>query len=123
MKADQEKQLEARARIMKAMAHPTRLFIIEELSRGERCVAEITGMVDADISTVSKHLSVLKQAGLVMDEKRGTSIYYHLRVSCVMDFMCCVERYSRQMRRIMRISIACAANADRDKFYPVKNNK
>jgi len=76
---------------MKAMAHPTRLFIIDELSRGERCVAELTGMVDADISTVSKHLSVLKQAGLVIDEKRGTSIYYHLRIPCVMDFMGCVE--------------------------------
>lgn len=91
MNTDQKTQYEARARIMKAMAHPTRLFIIDELSRGERCVAELTGMVDADISTVSKHLSVLKNAGLVTDEKRGTSIYYHLRVPCVMDFMSCVE--------------------------------
>ncbi len=91
MNTEHKTQYEARARIMKAMAHPTRLFIIEELSRGERCVAELTGMVDADISTVSKHLSVLKQAGLVIDEKRGTSIYYHLRIPCVMDFMGCVE--------------------------------
>ena len=91
MNQDQKKQYEARARIMKAMAHPTRLFIIDELSRGERCVADLTGMVDADISTVSKHLSVLKQAGLVIDEKRGTSIFYHLRIPCVMDFMGCVE--------------------------------
>ena len=84
-------QFEARARIMKAMAHPTRLFIIEELSRGERCVADITHLVDADISTVSKHLAVLRNAGLVADEKRGTSIYYQLRVPCVMEFMGCVE--------------------------------
>ena len=89
--AEVKAQFEARARIMKAMAHPTRLFIIDELSRGEKCVAELTRMVDADISTVSKHLTVLKNAGLVTDEKRGVSIFYRLRVPCVMEFMGCVE--------------------------------
>ncbi|MBN1533168.1 MAG: winged helix-turn-helix transcriptional regulator [Spirochaetes bacterium] len=82
---------EARARILKAMAHPTRLFIIEELQRQERCVNELTGMIGADMSTVSKHLSVLKNAGLVSDERRGASIYYRLRVPCIMDFIDCVE--------------------------------
>jgi hypothetical protein len=61
----------ARARIMKALAHPTRLFIVDELSRGERCVRELTEMVGADVSTVSKHLSVLRSAGIVADERRG----------------------------------------------------
>ena len=91
MKSSIMPQHEARAKIIKAMAHPSRLFIIEELSKHERCVNELTEMIGADASTVSKHLSVLKNAGLVVDEKRGNSIFYHLRIPCIMDFFGCVE--------------------------------
>ena len=84
-------KLEARAEVIKAMAHPTRLFIVEELSRAERCVCELTEMVGADVSTVSKHLSVLKQAGIVQDEKRGQQVWYMLRVPCILNFFGCVE--------------------------------
>ena len=80
MKSSVKTQHEARAKIIKAMAHPSRLFIIEELNKKERCVNELTDMIGADASTVSKHLSVLKNAGLVTDEKRGNSIFYSLRV-------------------------------------------
>lgn len=83
--------LEARANVLKAMAHPTRLFIIEELEKEERCVCDLTEQIGADVSTVSKHLSVLKQAGLVMDDKRGNQVFYRLRVPCIMNFFGCVE--------------------------------
>ena len=83
---------EARAKIIKAMAHPTRLFIVDELARsGERCVCELTEMVGVDMSTVSRHLAMLKNAGIVEDEKRGAQVYYNLRVRCVLDFFECVE--------------------------------
>lgn len=83
---------EARVRVVKAMAHPTRMFIVDELSRtGERCVCELTEMIGADISTVSKHLTVLKNAGIISDEKRGNQVFYQLRVPCIMDFFRCVE--------------------------------
>jgi ArsR family transcriptional regulator len=91
MKSSVTPQYEARAKIIKAMAHPSRLFIIEELNKKERCVNELTEMIGADASTVSKHLSVLKNAGLVSDEKRGNSIYYTLRCPCIMDFIGCLE--------------------------------
>jgi DNA-binding transcriptional ArsR family regulator len=81
---------ETRARIIKAMAHPTRLFLVDELSKRERCVCELTDLVGADISTVSKHLSLLKAAGIVIDEKRGTQVFYSLRVPCVLRFFDCV---------------------------------
>jgi ArsR family transcriptional regulator len=84
-------QLEARAQIIKALAHPTRLFMVDELARGERCVCELTGMIGADMSTVSKHLSVLRQAGIVEDEKRGLQVWYRLRVPCILNFFGCVE--------------------------------
>lgn len=73
------------------MAHPTRLFIIDELSRGERCVADLTAMIGADTSTVSKHLSLLKNAGIVSDEKRRSQVFYTLRTTCVVNFFSCVE--------------------------------
>lgn len=83
---------EARVQVVKAMAHPTRMFIVDELSRsGERCVCELTEMVGADISTVSKHLSLLKNAGIIAHEKRGNQVYYSLRVPCILDFFRCVE--------------------------------
>jgi len=82
---------EARARIIKALAHPSRLFIVDRLSAREHCVRELTDLVEADVSTISKHLSVLKNAGIIRDEKRGTSVYYSLRVPCVLQFFSCVE--------------------------------
>jgi ArsR family transcriptional regulator len=84
-------RFEARAAVIKAMAHPTRLFIVDELSRGERCVCELTDMIGADISTVSRHLSILKGAGIVKDDKRGSQVYYNLRVPCVLNFFDCIE--------------------------------
>ncbi|WP_321367752.1 metalloregulator ArsR/SmtB family transcription factor [uncultured Desulfuromusa sp.] len=91
MDKEHKKHLEARAKVLKAMAHPSRLFMIEELEKGERCVCELTEMVGSDISTVSKHLSVLKQAGLVADDKRGNQVFYRLRVPCILNFFGCVE--------------------------------
>lgn len=82
---------ESRARIMKALGHPTRLFIVDELSRSDRCVCELTEMVGADTSTVSKHLSLLRDAGIVDYEKRGTQMHYHLAAPCVLDFFSCLE--------------------------------
>jgi DNA-binding transcriptional ArsR family regulator len=84
-------QYEARARVIKAMAHPTRLFIVEELSHNEKCVRELTELIGADISTVSKHLGILKESGIIQDEKRGAQVFYTLRVPCVLNFIQCVE--------------------------------
>ena len=87
-----EKELyRARAQIIKAMAHPTRLFIVDELSRSERCVNELTQMIGADTSTVSKHLSILKSAGLIKDNKQGTQVFYSLKTPCILSFFGCVE--------------------------------
>ena len=92
-------KFELHATIIKAMAHPTRLFIIDVLSRQEQCVCELTEMIGADTSTVSKHLSVLKNAGIVQDEKRGTQVYYQLRCPCVLSFVECVEEVIQKNAR------------------------
>ncbi len=82
---------EERARVIKAMAHPTRLFIVERLSQRPCFVNELTEMVGADMSTVSKHLSVLKSAGIVTTIKKKTHVSYSLAMPCVMQFFGCVE--------------------------------
>ena len=92
MDAKAKAKYESRARIIKAMVHPTRLFIVDELAKnGERCVCELTEMVGADMSTVSRHLAILKGVGIVEDDKRGAQVYYRLRVRCVLNFFECVE--------------------------------
>ncbi len=85
--------LELRAKIFKALGHPSRLKMVEGLFAGERCVCELQAMVGSDISTVSKHLNILKEAGILQDERRGTSIYYSLRMKCVANFLSCVEDF------------------------------
>ena len=84
-----------RARIMKALAHPARLLMVDGLKAGPRCVCEIREWVGSDLSTVSKHLSVLKYAGIVEDEKRGVQVFYRLKCPCVTDFFACAEAVLR----------------------------
>jgi len=91
MDMDTKARFEMRAQVVKALAHPTRLFIVEALSKQEYCVCELTEMIGADTSTVSKHLSILKQAGIVKDDKRGTTVYYQLRCPCILNFFGCIE--------------------------------
>lgn len=91
MTAAAQMRYKAKAKILKALAHPSRLFIVDELSRGERCVAELTGMIGVEMPTVSRHLSQLKNVGIVEDEKRGAQVFYRLRVPCVLNFFQCVE--------------------------------
>ncbi len=88
-------EYKAKAKIIKALAHPSRLFIVDELARGERCVAELTDMIGVEMPTVSRHLSQLKEAGIVEDEKRGPQVFYRLRVPCVLNFFQCVEAVQR----------------------------
>ena len=86
--------LRHQARVFKALGHATRLFMVLELGRGERCVCELQELIGSDMSTVSKHLSVLREAGLVRDERRGSQVFYNLTAPCVLSFMGCIEGLS-----------------------------
>jgi DNA-binding transcriptional ArsR family regulator len=86
-----EERYRERARIIKAMAHPSRLAMIDALAEGERCVCELQQIVGSDMSTVSKHLAVLRNAGIVQDRKCGLQVFYRLRVPCIVQFFGCVE--------------------------------
>ncbi len=85
------RKYELRSRVIKALAHPSRLYIVDRLAEHEHSVGELTTLVGSEMSTVSKHLSVLKNAGVVQDEKRGASIYYSLRIPCILNFFKCAD--------------------------------
>jgi DNA-binding transcriptional ArsR family regulator len=91
MITSRQRRLTVRAEILKALAHPSRLLIVEELSEGERCVCDLQAVVGADMSTVSKHLTVLRHAGIVSSDKRGLQVFYTLRCPCVVGFFKCLE--------------------------------
>ena len=95
MTAKTQARLKAQAKILKALAHPTRLLFIEELADQTKCVCELQEIAALDMSTVSKHLSVLKNAGIVEDEKRGLNVFYSLKTPCVLSFFECVESVRR----------------------------
>ncbi len=84
--------LKKRAAVIKALAHPSRLMIAEALMAGELCVCDLKDLVDADMSTVSKHLSLMREAGVLVSEKRGLNIYYRLACDCFGQFLGCLDQ-------------------------------
>ena len=83
--------LRRRAEVFKALGHPDRLRLVDDLAAGERCVCDLVESVGSGWSTVSRHLSVLKAAGVVVDEKRGMQVFYRLALPCVPTFMTCLD--------------------------------
>jgi DNA-binding transcriptional ArsR family regulator len=66
-------------------------LILETLADGERCVCALQRVVGSDLSTVSKHLALMREAGLVAHRRQGLQVFYRLRVPCVMGFLDCVD--------------------------------
>jgi ArsR family transcriptional regulator len=91
MNIEIQKKYQKRSEIIKALAHPTRLFIVDFLAGGEKCVCEIVEQVGVDISTISKHLLVMRNAGLVESEKRGLNVFYKMTCPCIVDLFNCLE--------------------------------
>ena len=92
MKTEEQEFFESRAAIVKAMAHSTRLFILATLRKGDKCVCDLTELIGADMSTVSKHLSILKNAGLLCSYKDGKKVFYALKCNCIESFFECIEK-------------------------------
>ena len=96
MDAQTKQRIAAQAKIFKALGHPSRLLMVDALRKGELCVCDLQELVGADMSTISRHLSVLREAGVVSSDRRGTSIYYRLAMPCVDTFMGCTGDVARR---------------------------
>ena len=86
------------AAAFKALGHPTRLFIVHQLGRRDTCVCELTAMVGDDVSTISKHLSVLRNAGIVDSTRKGNQIIYRLKLRCVLNLAGCANFSKRKAK-------------------------
>jgi len=84
-----DEELKARARIMKALASPVRLKIVDELSRGERCMCELQPMFPMNKSTLSRHLTELKNVGIVGERRPGARCFLRLLTPCVLSMFDC----------------------------------
>jgi ArsR family transcriptional regulator len=102
--------MERRVTVIKALAHPSRLAMAEALQQGEMCVCDLRELVGADLSTVSKHLTVMRDAGLLMMEKRGLNVYYRLKCPCLMSFFECVDSLSAQPTKRAKRNVGAPAS-------------
>ncbi|MBI9031678.1 winged helix-turn-helix transcriptional regulator [bacterium] len=82
-----KEKYEMLADIIKATAHPVRLYILETLAERKLCVKEFADELGFDISTISKHLTQMKKSGLISDYREGNCVYYHIRCDCVARFL------------------------------------
>lgn len=108
MSPEDEHRLGARAQVLKALAHPARLFLVERLSDGSSLrVQELAGYLDLDLSTVSRHLARLKEAGVLSSERRGNEVLYSLRVPCLQQLFGCIEAVLEARAESTRRVLAC----------------
>jgi len=102
-----KKLYQRRADIVKALAHPSRLLIVDVLNdRGELCVCDLMEVVGSDQSTVSKHLSILKQSGIIDHRRDGKNSMYRLTRPCVMRFFACIEQVMKENLKEQRELLA-----------------
>jgi ArsR family transcriptional regulator len=78
-------------KVFKALGHPARVLIVRCLLEGEHCVCDLVESAGLGWSTVSRHLAVLREAGVIADEKRGLRVFYRLTLPCVGRFIACLE--------------------------------
>ncbi len=90
---------EKQAEIAKAIAHPLRIAIVNFLKDGEQCVCDIAKHVGSERSNVSRHLSVMVNAGLLEYRKEGLKVIYRLKCACIVDFFSCVSRVLKQQAK------------------------
>lgn len=77
--------------MFKALGHPTRLWIVKQLADGqEHCVCEFVEAVGVQFATISQHLTILRQTGILTCEKRGQSVFYRLSCPCILDTLECL---------------------------------
>ena len=97
---------EKQAEIAKAIAHPLRIAVVNFLKDGEQCVCDIAEHIGSERSNVSRHLSVMLNAGLLEYRKEGLKVIYKLKTPCILDFFSCVSRVLKQQVKDNKLLLA-----------------
>lgn len=92
-------QAKARADVLKALAHPTRVLILDALSRGDRCVNDLRRLAPASLPTISRHLDKLKKAGIVTERRAGPRVIHHLACPCMLQALECTCGVLRAVKK------------------------
>ena len=92
--------------VFKALGSPVRLALVRKLLTGEHCVCDLVETAGLGWSTTSRHLEVLRKAGVVASDKRGQQVFYRLRLTCVGDFIACLDG-TGPARPVTRSSCDC----------------
>ena len=93
-----------RAAVFKALAHPVRILIVDDLAQRDRCVTELNRLVDIDESCLCRHLAILKNAGIVTDRREGMRTYYHLQTPCILlAFGCALDVVRANLREQQKL--------------------
>ena len=95
-KKSQKMVYDKQAEILKALAHPVRVAILDFLKDGEQCVCDIAEFAGSERSNVSKHLSVLVSCGVLECRKEGLKVIYNLKAKCIMEFFHCITNCLKQ---------------------------
>ena len=86
------------AQVLKALAHESRLMIVDRLYKGEASAGELTDLVGSDQTTVSKHLAVLRAHGIVESRREGSAAVYRLLTPCVVNFFTCATKVMNESK-------------------------
>lgn len=92
-------QAKAKADILKALGHPTRVQMIEALSRGDRCVNDLRSLAAVSQPTISRHLACLKRAGLVTERRAGPRVIHHLACHGMLQALKCADDAAQSARK------------------------
>jgi ArsR family transcriptional regulator len=98
---DSKKRLlfQKQAQVAQAIGHPLRLEIIDFLKDGEQCVCDIAEQIGSERSNVSRHLSVMVNAGVLEYRKEGLKVIYRLKCPCILDFFSCISGVLKQQAK------------------------
>ena len=98
---DIKKQLlfQKQADIAKAITHPLRIAIMDFLKDGPQCVCDIAEYVGSERSNVSRHLSVMVNAGVLEHRKEGLRVIYKLKTPCILEFFACMTTCLKQQAK------------------------
>jgi DNA-binding transcriptional ArsR family regulator len=101
-------EAQARSRILKALGHPARITIVDELSRGDRCGCELLPLLGIDQSVVSRHLACLRNTGLITERKKGVKVMYHLACPCILRALDCtldvLKAEAKRRSKVLRMA-------------------
>ncbi len=83
----EDRVLELKSEILKALAQPTRLKILEFLRRGEKCICEIVPAINGEQSNISRHISLMQKSNLVTTRKDGVKVMVKVRDPKIFDIL------------------------------------